>query len=134
LACRCLDHGARRIARFLLVDEPSSTLDSLTRYDLQDTLQVWEQSRKTVVMVTQDVDEALYLADWLLLMTDGPAATIGETLSLPFPRPLERAAVLEHPDEYSYPCHQTDHRFSRISCAPVESWLKIPPPAEPFGT
>src|SRR5262249_45103794 len=58
--------------RILLLDEPFSMLDSLTRFELQDILlSVWEQQRKTVVMVTHDVDEALYLADRLLLMTDG---------------------------------------------------------------
>lgn len=91
--------------RFLLLDEPFSTLDSLTRFDLQDTLlQVWERDRKTVLMVTHDVDEALYLADRLILMTDGPAATVGEIFTVPFPRPRERTAVLEHPDYYA--CHQ----------------------------
>jgi len=91
--------------RFLLLDEPFSMLDSLTRFELQDTLlQVWERQRKTVVMVTHDVDEALYLADRLILMTDGPAATVGEILAVPFPRPRERTAVLEHAEYYA--CHQ----------------------------
>lgn len=91
--------------RFLLLDEPFSMLDSLTRFELQDTLlQVWERHRKTVVMVTHDVDEALYLADRLILMTDGPAATVGEILRVPFPRPRERAAVLEHAEYYA--CHR----------------------------
>jgi nitrate/nitrite transport system ATP-binding protein len=84
--------------RFLLLDEPFSQLDSLTRFDLQDTLlRVWERSGKTVVMVTHDVDEALYLADRLILMTDGPEASVGEVLTVPFPRPRSRAAVLGHP-------------------------------------
>src|SRR5207247_1033744 len=74
--------------RFLLLDEPFSMLDSLTRFDLQDTLlEAWEKLRRIVVMVTHDIDEALYLGDRLLLMTDGPAAHIGEMLDLPFPRP-----------------------------------------------
>jgi nitrate ABC transporter ATP-binding subunit len=84
--------------RFLLLDEPFSQLDSLTRFDLQDILlRVWERSGKTVVMVTHDVDEALYLADRLILMTDGPEASVGEVLNVPFPRPRSRAAVLAHP-------------------------------------
>ena len=87
--------------RFLLLDEPFSMLDSLTRFELQDILlQVWEQDRKIVVMVTHDVDEALYLADRLILMTDGPSARVGDILSVPFPRPRERMAVLEHPQYY----------------------------------
>ena len=84
--------------RFLLLDEPFSQLDSLTRFELQDILlRVWEASGKTVVMVTHDIDEALYLADRLILMTDGPEATVGDVLTVPFPRPRARAAVLGHP-------------------------------------
>jgi ABC-type nitrate/sulfonate/bicarbonate transport system ATPase subunit len=83
--------------RFLLLDEPFSQLDSLTRFELQDTLlRVWEDSRRTVVMVTHDVDEALYLADRLLLMTDGPEATLGDSFTVPFGRPRSRPAVLSH--------------------------------------
>jgi ABC-type nitrate/sulfonate/bicarbonate transport system ATPase subunit len=89
--------------RFLLLDEPFSMLDSLTRFDMQDTvLRVWERSGKTVVMVTHDVDEALYLADRLILMTDGPAATVGEILTVPFERPRSRAAVLADPRYHEY--------------------------------
>ena len=55
-----------------------------------------------IVMVTHDIDEALYLADRVMLMTDGPAARIGDVLSLSFPRPRERAAVLEHAEFYDY--------------------------------
>ena len=88
--------------RFLLLDEPFSMLDSLTRFELQDTLlRVWESSEKTVVMVTHDVDEALYLADRLILMTDGPEATVGEVLQVPFARPRVRADVLAHPDYHA---------------------------------
>src|SRR5580765_766199 len=88
--------------RFLLLDEPFSMLDSLTRFELQDTLlAVWEKHRRTVVMVTHDIDEALYLADRLILMTDGPEAGVGEILEVPFTRPRNRAAVLAHPDYYA---------------------------------
>lgn len=96
--------------RFLLLDEPFSQLDSLTRFELQDLLlRVWENSLprrslgeggagKTVVMVTHDIDEALYLADRLILMTDGPEATVGGILTVPFPRPRVRSSVLAHPE------------------------------------
>jgi nitrate/nitrite transport system ATP-binding protein len=88
--------------RFLLLDEPFSMLDSLTRLDLQDTLlEVWEKLKTIVVMVTHDVDEALYLSDRLLLMTDGPEAYVGEVLDMPFARPRRRADVLEHPEYYA---------------------------------
>jgi len=87
--------------KYLLLDEPFGMLDSLTRFDLQDTLlQVWEKDRKTVVMVTHDVDEALYLADRIVLMTDGPEARVGEILTVPFDRPRDRATVLKHPAYY----------------------------------
>ena len=89
--------------RFLLLDEPFSMLDSLTRFELQDTLlHVWEQHRRIVMMVTHDIDEALYLADRLVLMTDGPDAHIGESLPVPFPRPRVRATVLADPKYYEY--------------------------------
>jgi nitrate/nitrite transport system ATP-binding protein len=95
--------------RFLLLDEPFSQLDSLTRFELQDTLlRVWEESGKTVVMVTHDVDEALYLADRLILMTDGPEAMVGDTLTVPFSRPRARAAVLGHPDYHRCRRHVID--------------------------
>jgi nitrate ABC transporter ATP-binding subunit len=87
----------------LLLDEPFSMLDSLTRFDLQDTLlRAWERDRKIVVMVTHDIDEALYLADRLVLMTDGPEAHVGDILTLPFARPRRRHDVLEHPEYYAY--------------------------------
>lgn len=88
--------------KFLLLDEPFSMLDSLTRLDLQDKLlDVWEKSRKVVVMVTHDIDEALYLADRIILMTDGPEARVGEVYTVPFTRPRNRTEVLDHPDYYA---------------------------------
>jgi len=81
--------------RLLLLDEPFSLLDALTRMDLQDQLMtLWEAERKTVIMVTHDVDEALLLADRVVMMTSGPAATIGETLTVPFPRPRRREEIV----------------------------------------
>jgi nitrate ABC transporter ATP-binding subunit len=87
----------------LLLDEPFSMLDSLTRLDLQDTLlRAWEQERRIVVMVTHDVDEALFLADRIVLMTDGPEARVGDIVTLPFSRPRDRREVLEHPQYYHH--------------------------------
>ena len=107
--------------RFLLLDEPFGMLDSLTRFELQDVLlQVWEKNRKTVVMVTHDVDEALYLSDRILLMTDGPAATLGEVLEVPFARPRRRTDVLEHAAYYRYRSRVIDfleHHATRNSAA-----------------
>lgn len=85
----------------LLLDEPFSLLDALTRFDLQEELlRICERTRKTVVMVTHDVDEALLLADRIVMMTNGPAATIGGILQVPLPRPRSRVMVLEHPAYY----------------------------------
>jgi nitrate/nitrite transport system ATP-binding protein len=81
--------------RLFLLDEPFSLLDALTRMDLQDQLMtLWEAERKTVIMVTHDVDEALLLADRVVMMTSGPAATIGEILTVPFPRPRRREEIV----------------------------------------
>jgi ABC-type nitrate/sulfonate/bicarbonate transport system ATPase subunit len=87
--------------KVLLLDEPFSLLDALTRMELQEELmRLWEEDRKTVLMVTHDVDEALFLADRIVMMTSGPAATVGEILAVPFPRPRCRVDVLNHPDYY----------------------------------
>ena len=87
--------------RLLLLDEPFSLLDALTRMELQDQLvTLWEKARKTVIMVTHDVDEALLLADRIVMMTNGPAATIGEIIDVPFPRPRRREEILTRPDYF----------------------------------
>jgi nitrate ABC transporter ATP-binding subunit len=87
--------------KMLLLDEPFGMLDTLTRYELQAVLlDLWRKERITAMMVTHDVDEALYLSDRIVCMTDGPEATVGEILAIPFPRPRDRKAIMEHP-EYS---------------------------------
>ena len=87
--------------RLLLLDEPFSLLDALTRMELQDELMsLWEATRRTVIMVTHDVDEALLLADRIVMMTSGPAATVGEVLEVPFPRPRGRADILARADYF----------------------------------
>ena len=87
--------------KMLLLDEPFGMLDSLTRYELQEVLiQLWRREKITAMMVTHDVDEALFLSDRIICMTDGPEAGIGEVIGVNFPRPRERRAVMEHPDYY----------------------------------
>src|SRR5215813_12519387 len=84
--------------KMLLLDEPFGMLDSLTRYELQAVLlELWRKNRITALMVTHDVDEALYLSDRVVCMTNGPAAEVGEVLEVGFPRPRERKAVMENP-------------------------------------
>lgn len=87
--------------KMLLLDEPFGMLDSLTRYELQAVLlDLWKRQRITALMVTHDVDEALYLSDRIVCMTDGPEAEVGDIVSVPFPRPRDRVAVMEHPEYY----------------------------------
>ncbi len=82
----------------LLMDEPFGALDALTRAKLQDELlEIVARTRSTVVMVTHDVDEAVLLSDRIVMMTNGPAATIGEMLAVDLPRPRNRVALAEDP-------------------------------------
>jgi len=84
--------------KVLLLDEPFSLLDVVTRMELQDQLmQLCAQEHKTVLMVTHDVDEAILLADRIVMMTNGPAATVGEIVSVPFARPRDRLSIGEDP-------------------------------------
>jgi ABC-type nitrate/sulfonate/bicarbonate transport system ATPase subunit len=87
--------------KMLLLDEPFGMLDSLTRFELQDVLlELWQNDRKTALMVTHDVDEALFLSDRIVMMTNGPAATVGDILEVTFPRPRSRKQLLEDPEYY----------------------------------
>ena len=82
--------------KVLLMDEPFGALDALTRARLQDELlKIVARTKSTVVMVTHDVDEAVLLSDRIVMMTNGPAATIGEILRVDLPRPRERVALAE---------------------------------------
>ncbi len=89
--------------KLLLLDEPFGMLDSLTRWELQEVLmEVWERTHVTAIVVTHDVDEAILLADRVVMMTNGPHAKIGKIQEIDLPRPRTRKALLEHPDYYRY--------------------------------
>ncbi len=89
--------------RMLLLDEPFGRLDSLTRMELQDVvLEVLDRERITTMVITHDVDEAIYMSNRICMMTNGPAATVGQVLDLPFDRPRIRKELLEHPDYYEF--------------------------------
>jgi nitrate/nitrite transport system ATP-binding protein len=89
--------------KLLLLDEPFGMLDSLTRWELQEVLmEVWSRTKVTAICVTHDVDEAILLADRVVMMTNGPQATIGKITEVDLPRPRTRKALLEHPDYYTY--------------------------------
>ena len=84
--------------KVLLLDEPFSLLDVVTRMELQDQLmELCAREKKTVLMVTHDVDEALLLADRIVMMTNGPAATVGEIVGVSFERPRDRLSMIEDP-------------------------------------
>jgi nitrate ABC transporter ATP-binding subunit len=87
--------------KMLLLDEPFGMLDSLTRYELQQVLlDLWRKFRITTLMVTHDVDEAIFLSDRVVMMTDGPEAELGDILRIPFARPRDRKAIMEDPHYY----------------------------------
>ena len=88
--------------KMLLLDEPFGMLDSLTRFELQQVLiDLWSRDAKTALMVTHDVDEALFLSDRVVMMTNGPEAEVGRILEVKFPRPRDRKEIMEHPDYYA---------------------------------
>jgi len=88
--------------KMLLLDEPFGMLDSLTRIELQQVLvDLSRRDRKTSLMVTHDVDEAIFLADRVVMMTNGPAAEVGDILEIPFPHPRNRKELLENPEYYA---------------------------------
>ncbi|AOW20354.1 ABC transporter ATP-binding protein [Urechidicola croceus] len=95
--------------KVLLLDEPFGMLDSLTRGELQDVLiEIWNKEKITAVMITHDVDEAIFLADRVIMMTSGPRAKIGDILSIDFERPRTRKSVIGHDDYYKYRKHLID--------------------------
>ncbi|HTV24846.1 MAG TPA: ABC transporter ATP-binding protein [Polyangiaceae bacterium] len=108
--------------RLLLLDEPFGMLDSLTRIELQDILlELWAQDRKTALMVTHDVDEAVFLSDRVVMMTSGPEAHVGEILTIPFERPRNRHDLMDSPAFYEM--------RERLVTFLEEQGHKPPPPA-----
>ena len=89
--------------KMLLLDEPFGMLDKLTKFELQQVLlDLWNRERLTTMMITHDVDEAIYLADRVVMMTNGPAAGIGEILEVKFPRPRDRQEIMAREEYYGY--------------------------------
>lgn len=104
----------------LLMDEPFGALDALTRAHMQDSLmEIQEELNNTVIMITHDVDEAVLLSDRIVMMTNGPAATIGEILHVDLPRPRERLALAEDP--------QYNHYRSEVLTFLYEKQRKVEP-------
>ena len=100
----------------LILDEPFGALDAITKEELQEELlQIWTEHRVTVLMITHDIDEALFLADRVVMMTNGPAAQIGEILEIPFSRPRIRTQIMEDPHYYTLRNQALDFLFSRFA-------------------
>jgi nitrate ABC transporter ATP-binding subunit len=100
----------------LVLDEPFGALDAITKEELQDELlKIWTDHRTTVMMITHDIDEALYLCDRLVMMTNGPSATIGEVLEIPFSRPRDREKMIEDPRYYELRNYALDYLYRRFA-------------------
>ncbi|WP_416236298.1 nitrate ABC transporter ATP-binding protein [Spirulina sp. CCNP1310] len=100
----------------LILDEPFGALDPITREELQEQLlDIWRQHQITVLMITHDIDEALFLSDRLVMMTNGPAAHIGEIMDIPFPRPRVRSRLMEDPHYYELRNEALDFLYRRFA-------------------
>ena len=100
----------------LILDEPFGALDAITKEELQEELlKIWNTQKCTVLMITHDIDEALFLADRLVMMTNGPSAGIGEVLSIDFPRPRDREVIMEDPRYYELRNQALDFLYNRFA-------------------
>ena len=100
----------------LILDEPFGALDAITKEELQEELlKIWNTQKCTVLMITHDIDEALFLADRLVMMTNGPAAGIGEVLNIDFPRPRSREDIMEDPRYYELRNSALDFLYNRFA-------------------
>jgi nitrate ABC transporter ATP-binding subunit len=110
---------ARALATYpqmLILDEPFGALDAITKEELQEELlQIWTEHRVTVMMITHDIDEALFLADRVVMMTNGPSAKIGEIMDVPFDRPRNRSQIMDDPRYYTLRNEALDFLFSRFA-------------------
>ncbi|HBB35319.1 MAG TPA: bacitracin ABC transporter ATP-binding protein [Cyanobacteria bacterium UBA8803] len=100
----------------LILDEPFGALDAITKEELQEELlTIWREYKVTVLMITHDIDEALFLADRLVMMTNGPAAHIGEVMKIPFKRPRKRSQIMEDPQYYELRNYALDFLYRRYA-------------------
>ncbi|HEY9761270.1 MAG TPA: nitrate ABC transporter ATP-binding protein [Trichocoleus sp.] len=102
--------------KVLILDEPFGALDAITKEELQEELlTIWRKNQATVLMITHDIDEALFLADRIVMMTNGPSANIGEIVEVPFPRPRNRARIMEDPRYYELRNFALDFLYRRFA-------------------
>jgi len=117
--------------KVLLMDEPFGALDSLTRTHMQDSLmEIQAELNNTVMMITHDVDEAVLLSDRIVMMTNGPHATIGEILHIELPRPRDRLALAEDPDYNHYRAEVVKFLHERHQRQPAPSKETAAAPAD----
>ena len=104
------------LPKVMILDEPFGALDAITKEELQEELlKIWNDHKCTVLMITHDIDEALFLADRLVMMTNGPHAKIGEVLDIPFARPRDRARIMEDPQYYQLRNYALDFLYNRFA-------------------
>ncbi len=112
----CIARALSIRPEILILDEPFGALDILTREELQEELlKIWQEHRVTVLMITHDIDEAIFLSDRIVMMTNGPAAEIGEIVEVPFPRPRDRALIGEDPRYFTLRNQALDFLFNRFA-------------------
>jgi len=100
----------------LVLDEPFGALDAITKEELQEELlAIWRENKPTVLMITHDIDEALFLADRVVMMTNGPSATIGEIMEVPFERPRSFEAIQDDPRYGQLRNHALDFLYRRFA-------------------
>lgn len=116
--------------KLLLLDEPFGALDALTRGTIQDELlKIWGQTEQTVFMITHDIDEAILLADRILLMTNGPFARVAESVEITIPRPRNRTEIVDHPNYYPIRNHLVQflgQRSKELAGQPSDGALQKP--------
>ncbi len=112
----CIARALALRPQVLILDEPFGALDPITREELQEELlKIWSDHQVTVLMITHDIDEALFLGDRLVMMTNGPAARIGEVMNIHFPRPRSRARIMEDPEYYEMRNQALDFLYHRFA-------------------
>jgi nitrate ABC transporter ATP-binding subunit len=110
----CIARALALRPKVLILDEPFGALDPITREELQEELlKIWQDHKITVLMITHDIDEALFLADRVVMMTNGPAAQIGEVMTVPFARPRDRSRIMEDPRFYELRNEALDFLYHR---------------------
>ncbi|MGB7417371.1 MAG: nitrate ABC transporter ATP-binding protein [Thermosynechococcaceae cyanobacterium] len=112
----CIARALAIRPKLLILDEPFGALDAITREEMQEELlKIWQDHQVTVLMVTHDIDEALFLADRIVMMTNGPGAQIGEIMTVPFSRPRDRTQIVENPEYYALRNHALEFLFERYA-------------------